>query len=283
MVRNLDIDLLRSFVVIVELKSFTRAATTIGRSQSAISMQIKALEDAVGQPLLDRSPQHIALTRAGEDFLGYARRILDLHDEALGFLNAKKLQGTVKIAVMDDFATFILPGTLSHFARTHPDVELEITTGFTRDLLQELGSKYDLVLATQQAGTGAGMVLRTERTSWAFSDRHLVPSQDPIPLALLRSGNMFREWALDSLRAQGRTWRIVLSSTSIGAVEAAAAAGMAITVVKERTARAGLRMLGEAEGLPPLPVSEIALHIAPGKISAAARGLAEYLISELKE
>ncbi|HEU4660824.1 MAG TPA: LysR substrate-binding domain-containing protein [Pseudolabrys sp.] len=283
MVRNLDIDLLRSFVVIVELKSFTRAATTIGRSQSAISMQIKALEDAVGQPLLDRSPQHIALTRAGEDFLGYARRILDLHDEALGFLNAKKLQGTVKIAVMDDFATFILPGTLSHFARTHPDVELEITTGFTRDLLQELGSKYDLVLATQQAGTGAGMVLRTERTSWAFSDRHLVPSQDPIPLALLRSGNMFREWALDSLTAQGRTWRIVLSSTSIGAVEAAAAAGMAITVVKERTARAGLRMLGEAEGLPPLPVSEIALHIAPGKISAAARGLAEYLISELKE
>jgi DNA-binding transcriptional LysR family regulator len=127
------------------------------------------------------------------------------------------------------------------------------------------------------------MVLRTERTSWAFSDRHLVPSQDPIPLALLRSGNMFREWALDSLTAQGRTWRIVLSSTSIGAVEAAAAAGMAITVVKERTARAGLRMLGEAEGLPSLPVSEIALHIAPGKISAAARGLAEYLISELKE
>ena len=174
MLRNIDIDLLRTFVTVVQLKGFTKAGGALGRTQSTISMQIRHLEEIAGQPLLDRSPQHLALTRRGEEFLGYARRIVALHDEALGVLASKKLSGSVRIAVMDDYATFILPRTLAQFARIYPDVELEVTTGFTRDLLQHLGGDYDLVLATQQAGTGRGTVLRTETTGVSWSARGLL-------------------------------------------------------------------------------------------------------------
>jgi DNA-binding transcriptional LysR family regulator len=125
--------------------------------------------------------------------------------------------------------------------------------------------------------------LRTEQTSWAFSDSHALPGTDPLPLALLKAGNMFREWALESLNAAQRSWRIVFSSSSISAVEAAAASGMALTVVKKRTAGPGLQLIGEAEGLPSLPAAEIALHVSPNKLPAAGHALADFLIAELKE
>jgi DNA-binding transcriptional LysR family regulator len=126
-------------------------------------------------------------------------------------------------------------------------------------------------------------VLRTEQTSWAFSDSHALPGTDPLPLALLKTGNMFREWALEALNAAQHSWRIVFSSSSISAVEAAAASGMALTVVKKRTAGPGLQLIGEAEGLPSLPSAEIALHVSPNKLPAAAHALADFLIAELKE
>lgn len=282
MLRNIDIDLLRCYVTVADLRGFSRAATALGRSQSAISMQIRRLEEITGQILLDRSPQSVSLTRRGEEFLNYARRILALHDEALDVIGAKTVRGTVRLAVMDDYATSILPATLARFSRLHPDIELEVTTGFTRDLLRNLGGEFDLVLATHKHGTGRGEVLRIEQTSWACSDSHSLPGEGPLPLALLKPGNMYREWALDTLNKAKRPWRIVFSSSSIGAVEAAAAAGMAITVVKAGTARPGLRLMSEKDGLPPLPLSEIALHTAPRRQTPASRALADHLVAELK-
>ncbi|HLT76763.1 MAG TPA: LysR substrate-binding domain-containing protein [Ferrovibrio sp.] len=283
MLRNIDIDLLRCFATVADLRGFSRAAVTLGRSQSTISMQIRRLEEITGQVLLERSPQGVNLTRRGEEFLNYARRIVALHDEALDIVSAKALRGTVRLAVMDDYATSILPATLARFSRLHPEIELEVTTGFTRDLLRQLGNEFDLVLATHKHGTGKGEVLRIEKTSWACSDSHSPPAEGPLPLALLKPGNMYREWALDALNRAKRPWRIVFSSSSIGAVEAAAAAGMAVTVVKAGTARAGLRLMTEADGLPPLPLSEIALHTAPRRQTAASRALADHLVAELQE
>ena len=138
------------------------------------------------------------------------------------------------------------------------------------------------MLATQRYGAGRGEVLRIERTSWAFSDSHTFPADGALPLALLKAGNMYREWALEALNKAKRPWRIVFSSSSIGAVEAAAAAGMALTVVKAGTARPGLRLLGETDGLPPLPLSEIALYTAPRRQTPATRALAEHLTAELR-
>lgn len=281
--RNIDIDLLRSFVTIAELRSFTRAAAALSRTQSTISTQVRRLEEIAGQTLLQRSPQEVLLTRAGEDFLGYARRIVALHDEALDVVRAQSVSGRVRLAVMDDYATIVLPETLARFARSHPEVELEVTTGFTRDLMNALGEEFDLVLATQRAGDGRGEVLRTERTAWAASDRHDLSLAGPLPLALLKAPNMYREWALEALNEAGLGWRILFSSSSIGAVEAMAAAGAALTVVKAGTARPGLCLLGRDDGLPELPASEIALHLAPGRPSAAARALSSFLAEALRE
>ncbi|SIR58914.1 MULTISPECIES: LysR family transcriptional regulator [unclassified Bosea (in: a-proteobacteria)] len=283
MLRNIDVDLLRSFVTIAELRNFTRAAAALFRSQSTVSAQIRRLEELTGQSLLQRSPHDVSLTHAGEQFLGYARRIVALHDEALDVINARQVSGRVRLAVMDDYATLVLPEILARFARSHPDVELEVTTGFTRDLLNGLGEEFDLVLATQKAGDGRGTVLRQEPTSWACADEVSFVLDAPLPLALLKPPNMFREWALAALDEAGLRWRILFSSTSIGAVEAVAASGAALTVVKQGTARAGLRLLGQEEGLPLLPASEIALHLTPGRVSAAIGALAAFLGDALRE
>lgn len=283
MLRNIDIDLMRCFVTVAEMRSFTRAAAALFRSQSTISSQIRRLEELAGQTLLQRSAHEVLLTRAGEDFLGYARRIVALHDEALDVVNAQSVSGRVRLAVMDDYATVVLPETLSRFVRSHPDVELEVTTGFTRDLLNSLGEEFDLVLATQKAGDGRGAVLRTERTAWACSDRHPFALEEPLQLALLKAPNMYREWALAALNDAGLSWRILFSSSSIGAVEAMAASGSALTVVKTGTARPGLRLLGAEDGLPGLPASEIALHMAPGRPGAALRAFSAFLGEALRQ
>lgn len=283
MLRNIDVDLLRSFVTVAELRSFTRAAAALFRSQSTVSTQIRRLEELAGQTLLQRSPQEVALTRAGEQFLGYARRIVSLHDEALDVINAQSVSGRVRLAVMDDYATIVLPETLARFARSHPEVELEVTTGFTRDLLNSLGEEFDLVLATQKAGDGRGRVLRRERTAWACADRASFSLVEPLELALLKAPNMFREWALEALNEAGLRWRILFSSSSIGAVEAMAASGAALTVVKAGTARPELELLGPEQGLPALPASEIALHQAPGRAAAAVVALSDFLAEALSD
>jgi DNA-binding transcriptional LysR family regulator len=283
MIRNIDIDLMRCLVTIAEKGSFTRAAAALFRSQSTISSQVRRLEELVGHTLLQRSPHEVALTRAGEDFLGYARRIVALHDEALDVADAQSVSGPVRLAVMDDYATIVLPETLARFVRSHPDVELEVTTGFTRDLLTRLGEEFDLVLTTQKQGDGRGEVLRSERTLWACSDRHELSLEEPLKLALLSAPNMYREWGLAALNAAGLSWRILFSSSSIGAVEAMAASGAAVTIVKAGTARPGLRLLDATDGLPALPASEIALHMAPGRASPAMRALRDFLRQALTQ
>jgi DNA-binding transcriptional LysR family regulator len=282
MLHNLDIDLMRSFNTVAELRSFTRAANALHRTQSTISAQIRRIEDMIGLTLLERSPQKVTLTRAGEDFLAYSRSIVALHDEALLAIRVKELTGRVRLAVMDDYATVVLPNILSKFCRVHPGVELEVTTGFTRDLLGSLGDPFDLVLATQKGGDGRGHVLKIEQTAWACADGYTHDPDRPLPLALLRAPNMFREWALESLNAAGIAWRILFSSSSIGAVEAMAASGTCVTIVKRGTALPALRLLGISDGFPDLPSSEIALHSTPERRSPAVKSFAAFLIEALK-
>ena len=279
--RNLDTDLLRTFVMAVDRGGFTQAGNALGRTQSAISMQMKRLEDAAGNALFQRDGRKMRLTPAGELLLGYARQMIATHDQALDALQDSRLSGAVSLAVMGDYATHVLPGILANFIALYPDIKLDVTTGFSADLLTRLGDRFELVLATQPQGTKDGQILRTERTRWAFSARHDFQLGDILPLAVLPPGNLFREWGLRALDAAGIHWRICFSSTSIAAVEAAAAAGIAVAVVKEGTAEPGLRLLGEGDGLPALPSSDIVLYRAPGSPSKAAQALAEHLVASI--
>src|SRR3954454_12117656 len=273
---SLDPDLLRAFVAVVEQRSFTRAAKILNRTQSAVSAQIKRLEEQVGQTLLDRSTVHVDLTQSGESLVGYARRILSLGEEAVRRLHEHQVEGRVRLGVMEDYGTIHMPGLLKSFALAYPAVEIQMETGLTSTMLERIGPDFDIVIAMHALGERSGTLLARERAIWGGSPLLDLSASEPLPLALYHSGCLFRKWALEALDRSGRAWRLAFVSHSLSAVEAVAAQGLAVTVVKQGTRPASLTVLGRAEGLPKLPLAEIRLHTA-SPLSPAGRFLADHI------
>jgi len=277
----LDLELVKAFVAVAESRSFTRAAGVLNRTQSAVSMQVRKLEDRLGIGLLHRTTVSVALSPAGESFLGYARRLLALNDEAIGRLLAHSMEGHIRIGAMEDYATFVLPEMLAAFVAGHPNVHLEMETGLTHAMPERLGDDFDLVIAMHSEGCGDGELLRREQAIWAAGASHEVETQEPLPVALHPQGCLFRRWAMDALDAQKRPWRLAFVSQSLAAVEAIAAQGLAVTVAKAGTFPSRLRAVGENGGMPRLPVAEIRLHRARG-LSPAGSLLAEHLVTAMR-
>ncbi|EKE73918.1 LysR family transcriptional regulator [Oceanibaculum indicum] len=276
----LEPELLRAFVAVAEQQSFTRAAVQLNRTQSAVSMQIRRLEERLGVELFERASSGVRLSRAGEGLIGYARRILLLGEEAVGRLRTDAVRGAVRIGVMEDYGTCLLPPILAGFAEAHPAIDIEMQTGLTGSMIERLGEAYDLVIAMHPEGTGGGQLLRRERPVWAAGIGRAVETIDPLPLALYPQGCLFRRWVLEALDAARRPWRLAFVSHSLGAVAAVAAQGLAVTVVKAATFPPGLRALSPLDGVPSLPVAEIRLHRA-ATLTPAAALLADHLAAAL--
>lgn len=272
----LDPDLLRAFIAVADHRSFTRAAAALNRTQSAVSMQIKRLEERLQVALFHRSKANVEISAAGEGLLGYARRILALNDEAVGRLAERKVAGTVRLGVMDDYAQSIVPPILAGFAVDYPLIHVEMETGLTAAMPARLGERFDLVIAMHPAGLGHGEFLRREQAVWAASPHRAVEELDPLPVALYPPGCLFRQWAMAALDAAGRPWRLSFVSHSSGVVEAVSAQGLAVTVVKTGTFPATLRPLSARDGMPPLPAADICLHRSANP-SIAATLLADQL------
>lgn len=272
----LDPDLLKAFVAVADQRSFTRAAATLNRTQSAVSMQIKRLEDRLGVELFRRTKVNVDLSSAGEGLLGYARRILTLNEEAVGRLREHKVEGVVRLGVMDDYGTFVIPPLLASFVAGYPLIHIEMETGLTSSMPARLGEAYDLVIAMHPQGRGEGEFLRREQAVWAAGASQLVEEQKPLPVALYPQGCLFRKWAMEALDAAKRPWRLAFVSHSLAAVEAIAAQGLAVTVVKAGTFPSRLRPLSDRDGMPPLPAADIRLHRA-ANLSRAGALLAEHL------
>jgi DNA-binding transcriptional LysR family regulator len=278
----LDPDLLQAFVAVAEHRSFTRAASALNRTQSAVSMQVKRLEERLQAELFHRSKTNVDLSAAGEGLLGYARRILSLNEEAVGRVRAHGMEGRVRLGVMDDYGTMIVPPLLAGFVALYPLVHVEMETGLTSTMPDRLGGAYDLVIAMHPEGPGEGELLRTEQAVWAASAEHRVEQTDPLPVALYPQGCLFRSWAMQALDQAQRPWRLAFVSHSLSAIEAIAAQGLAVTVVKSGTFPPTLRRLSERDGLPRLPRAEIRLHRAPNLTRAAAL-LADHLVTALRQ
>lgn len=275
----LEPDLLRTFLAIADSGSFTEAARRVFRTQSAVSMQMKRLEEVLGRPLFGRNGRSVQLTPDGELLLGHARRILRAHQQALAAFDDSELQGNVVIGSPDDYASAFLPGVLVRFAETHPRVHVELVCIPTIDLLPRLeDGSVDLALITMDHGDNSGLVLHREPLVWLTSARHCVHEQNPLPLALFHTGCIFRRWALEALGKQGRASRIAYTSVSAAGLKAALDAGLAVGVMGRSGVTEGLRMLGEKEGFPPLPHFEIALKRARDKPSALLDALEAHLI-----
>lgn len=277
---SLDPDLLKAFVAVADQRSFTRAATMLNRTQSAVSMQIKRLEDRLGVALFERTKASVDLTSAGEGLLGYARRILILNEEAVGRLAERKIEGVVRLGVMDDYGTFIVPPLLASFLAAHPLIHVEMETGLTSFMPARLGKAFDLVIAMHPKGEGDGEFLRREQAVWATSPSRPVQQLEPLPVALYPHGCLFRKWAIEALDAAKRRWRLAFVSHSLAAVASIAAQGLAVTVVKAGTFPPTLRPLSARDGMPRLPAADIRLHRATN-LSRAGNLLADHLRSAI--
>jgi len=282
MIPNLDVDLLKTFIAIAESGSFTRAAEDVGRTQSAVSMQMKRLEELLRRPIFARDGRQNRLTFDGERLLDYARRIVKLNDEAVGSFMKPELTGTVRFGTPDDYADRFLPEILARFARTHPMVQVDVECRNSEYLVgMTLKGEVDLAVISCMHIGGNPEPIRTEPLVWVTSMRHCPHMQDPLPIAISQVGCNWRRMALETLDRFERPYRIAYASSNSNAVNAAVMSGLAVGVVPQICVRPGMRMLSEDEGFPNLGEFEIGLIRAPAKSTNAIDALASHIKESL--
>jgi len=279
---GLDPDLLRSFVLIAEGASVTRAAQRVGRTQSAVSMQMRRLEEILGRPLLVRGPRGFALTPHGTWLLERARPWLSMHDEILASFRSPEVAGPVRLGTPDDYVMTWLPEILARFAESHPAVEVEVVCAPSTELLMRL-EREELDLTLYSAGNErgqAGLPLWRGPLHWVGPVAHAVHRQMPLRLSVAQPDCIWRRAATAALDAAGLPWRVTYTSSSQMGTHAVVLAGLAITVGLAGPLPPGLRVLDASDGLPPLPEFEIAL--AQGSDSRAARALERHIIESFR-
>ncbi|RUP13830.1 MAG: LysR family transcriptional regulator [Methylobacterium sp.] len=280
-----DLDLLRTFVAIVDNGSFTRAAQRLSLTQSTVSLQIKRLEDGLARRLFDRDGRDLQLTPEGEILLTYARQILRLGAEALSRLRETDVSGVVRLGTPEDFATTHLSEVLACFARTHPQVALQVQCDFTVNLLADFAKgRYDLILFKREPqGPSGGTKVWREVLDWVASPRLVTETEGPIPLILAPAPDVYRKRALSALDAAGRDWRIVYTSPSLAGLQAAVQAGLGVTVLPTEMIPADMVSVSARLQLPKLPDTEIVLYRAPGHVTPAAELLSSTIIAALEQ
>lgn len=278
----LDVDQLRTFVAIAETGSFTRAGEVVHKTQSAVSMQMKRLEERIGKPIFERDGRASKLTEDGERLLDYARRIVKLNSEALAIVAGAGLTGSVRLGVPDDYVDRYLPEIMARFARSHPDVELTVLCEPTIELVDRIDrGDLDLAIITHKAANRPSEVIRRERLLWVSSSRHSTHLEEPLPLALSRGTCSWRRVSVPRLEEIGRPYRILYTSGNSSALSAAVLAGLAVSVFPESALRPGMRVLGTADNFPPLPVFDIGLLRNPHESSTLTDALASHIIQGL--
>ncbi|MCZ8218811.1 MAG: LysR family transcriptional regulator [Acidovorax sp.] len=258
---DFQIDWLRAFVAVVDAGSLSGAAPLVHRSQSAVSMQIKKLETALGRPVLLRGPRHLEVTPAGAELLSYARRVLDLQAEAHAALFGPRLAGRVRLGVPDDYASAYLTPVLRSFAHRYQGVEIELTCEQSTALIPRLvKGELDLALVSRDKPQ-RGHFLFDEPLVWVGAAQYEVWRRDPLPIAVYESASMARQATLSALAARRRAYRIVYHSSSLAGQLAAVESGLAVAVLTRCSVPPHLQILQNLPAefeLPPLD----AMHVA---------------------
>lgn len=276
-----DLDVLRSFVAGVELGSFGRAADRLGRSTSAVSAQLKKLEDQAGVPLLRKEGRGLALTDAGETMLAYARRLLELNDQASRAVRGVELQGRVRLGLQEDFGEMLLPQVLGQFARAHPKVRIEARVARNADLLERIAvGQLDLALAwDHDACLPRGQRLLELPMRW-IGPAQPAPSvfndEGEVALVAFEAPCLFRGCATDALDRANLPWLAAFTSPSLAGLWAAVSAGLGLAVRTPLALPATVRALAPGEqGLPGLPSISLSLYQAQSQPGPAAAALGD--------
>jgi DNA-binding transcriptional LysR family regulator len=268
-------DALRTMVVGTELGSFALAAAKLGRSQSAVSMQLKKLEQQAGQPLLRRNGRTLAPTEAGEALLAYARRIIALNDEAAASLGATVTPASVRMGLPQDFVDDVLPDVIKRFSKQRPNVQLDVRAGRNYDLDEDVRiGKLDVAIAFCRPGSNSyGTRVALLPMLWLAEKRFLKRDpEDIIPLVLFDHPCLFRQAALRTLEGRGFRWRLALTTPSLSGVWAALRLGQGVTVRTPHQLPAGIVDVGAELGLPKLQPLEVRMFSA-NELSPAVSAL----------
>lgn len=263
MARHLDLAALRSFLAVAETGGVTRAANLVNLTQSAVSMQVRRLEDQVGQPLFERQPRGMVPTGAGEILMGFARRLLDANDEALARLAGAEVEGTIRLGVPPDIVHPVIPDVLRQLAACYPRVRVTLTAALTIPLRAGFAhGDYDLILTTEAAPGPGGIALTTRALAWIGAPEGQAARRRPVPVGFTETC-YFRALAVAALDAEGTRWDTAIDGASDAAVEAMAAADLLVTARLADLVPRGLAMVDARAGLPPLPAVAICAYAAP--------------------
>lgn len=279
MSRNIPTDLLRTFLELVETKSFSLAAERIGRSQSTVSLQIQRLQEFVGSPLTTSSGKDLALTQTGVLLIGYAKKMLDLNDECIGFLEGKALGGVIRIGIPSDFAITLLPIALGRFSLDFPDVSLDVTCRLSSDLIQMIDSgDLDIVVALDDLKKSRYLqYFWSDPVSWVGRVSQQLHKLRPIPIVLFRRQCVYRSNILRTLAIHEIPYRIAFSSESMAANQSAIEAGLGLTALSRHSIPPAMQPLPPVPELPDLPNVDVCLFWNSRGATKATRELAEFL------
>lgn len=281
--RTLDLAVLRTLLAIEKDGSLARAAKTVGRSESAVSLQIKRLEDQVGQLLYRREGRGLVPTATGEVMLIYARRLIDLNNEALHAIGRPDVQGTVKLGVVPDYANTWLPIALAIFSRTHPSVRVEATAGRGPHLLSQLDNgELDLAVTFVGHDSDAASWSGAIPMAWIGLKGYIREPQEPVRLVVFDPPCSFRNAATTALDAANIAWSINVASPNLPSLWSAIVAGMGITVRTPLGLPPQLTTLGETAGLPRLPMVKLALFDRGAAASLSSVKLKQLMIETLQ-
>jgi DNA-binding transcriptional LysR family regulator len=280
--RTLDLPVLRTLVAVIDSGTLAAAALRVGRSESAVSLQLKKLEDMLGEAVFDRTRRKVALTDAGMTILGYARRLLDLNDEALQAAGAHGLDGEVSLGVPQDFAETWLPAMIGRFRRSHRAIKVNVTVDRSPSLQSRVArGELDLAMAFTGATPAASTWSAGLPMAWIGRADFRRRDDEPVSLAVFDPPCAFRTAAAAALDRAGIGWGVSFTSPSLASLWAAVDAGLGITVRTPTGKPPHLAVIGRAAGLPDLPRVHLALHAAPS-LSAAAAQLQRVLQEGLK-
>ncbi len=282
---NLPTDLLRAFITVIDLGGYTRAADALGRTQPAISLQMKRLEDLLDAVLITHEGRELKVTEQGEALAVYARQVLRLNDEAVAELKGRSAMGLLRVGLPTDFSVAFLQEAISRFAGEHADVTMTIHCDVSRHVLDWLhADELDIAVALLNRDKNPYLVRSwEERPIWAVAADKQIHKSSPVPLVTHPEGCEYRRRMTTALRAEGRDWRIAYTNPEIGGLQRAVSSGFGVTALTRKTLLPDMRVLTARDGFPALEPIRIGLFYKHQRLSGAGLMLVDSLISHMDE
>lgn len=276
--KHIPAENLRAFVMVYELQSYTLAGERLGRSQPAISLQLKRLEQQLNAPLLERQGSRIKLTDAGRELYPMAQQLLNLNDQIVAQFTESSLSGDVRLGIPSEFASTLLPSILGQFASSYPHVALQVTSGLSRDLrLAASRGHFDVILTVAEGAPDNAVLIKTDQLVWVASHADTKLSA-PLPLILAPEGCIYRRRALKTLPPN--SYRINYTNSDLAGISSAIRSGLGVSVLARSSVPMELQEVRHSQ-LPDLGTINIYLE-RHGRLNEAAERLMLYIEEALR-